>query len=155
MSKLKEQQAARASVDAELAALARKHRGVLAPATVVEFAKSARTALHTHFVWDDTEAGRRYRLIQAGMLIRLKVTILQNAAGEHVKVPQYVPFTKGGNVTYRAVEHVLSSDKLREEAELQMRKQVEAILRVQKAWAQVSPLYQRLEAAVAGEPTPA
>jgi hypothetical protein len=52
-----------------------KHDGVLTAELVLREAKKKTSPLHTHFLWDDTEAARQYRLIQAGDLIRkVKVT---------------------------------------------------------------------------------
>jgi hypothetical protein len=52
-----------------------KHDGVLTAELVLREAKKKTSPLHTHFLWDDTEAAKQYRLIQAGDLIRkVKVT---------------------------------------------------------------------------------
>ena len=44
--------------------------GKLDCAEVVKAATSAQHPLHKYFTWDDTEAARKYRLIEAGDLIR-------------------------------------------------------------------------------------
>jgi hypothetical protein len=52
-----------------------KHNGVITVDLVVKEARKKTSPLHTYFVWDDSEAARQYRLIQAGELIRrVKVT---------------------------------------------------------------------------------
>jgi hypothetical protein len=69
-------------------------RGRLTAADVVAEATPADAPLHSHFVWDDSEASQRYRLIQAAGLIRShKVRIVtQTAAGtEEIRVRQWVP----------------------------------------------------------------
>jgi hypothetical protein len=49
--------------------------GSLTSELVLKEAKKKNSPLHEHFLWDDTEAARQYRLIQAGELIRrVKVT---------------------------------------------------------------------------------
>lgn len=54
-------------------------RGEMTPAVVVEEARPAGSPLHTHFEWDDTVAGEKYRLVQAQELIRsVKVTFVKN-----------------------------------------------------------------------------
>lgn len=59
----------------ELEQIARK-RGGLTPAAVVQSASAKSSPLHKHFCWEDTEAARRYREIQAAHLIRtVKVEI--------------------------------------------------------------------------------
>lgn len=44
--------------------------GVIAPEAVVSTAENPQSPLHSHFCWDDTEAARLYRLVQARSLIR-------------------------------------------------------------------------------------
>jgi hypothetical protein len=51
------------------------HDGVLTAELVLREAKKKTSPLHTYFQWDDSEAAKQYRLIQAGDLIRrVKVT---------------------------------------------------------------------------------
>jgi hypothetical protein len=73
----------RESIRAELLALAEKHGGYLAPETVVEAAADPNSVLHSRFVWDDTEAARRFRLVQAAVLLRqIRVTVVRPALEE-------------------------------------------------------------------------
>ena len=52
-----------------------KYDGVLTAELVLKEARKKTSPLHSHFVWDDSEAATQYRLIQAGELIRkVKVT---------------------------------------------------------------------------------
>lgn len=44
--------------------------GALTQEAVLEQARSANSSLHPHFVWEDGEAAEKYRLGQAGELIR-------------------------------------------------------------------------------------
>lgn len=71
---------ARQDVKAELARLNAKHGG-LRPSVVVEAAKPAASPLHKEFEWDDTRAGREYRLEQARKLIRVTVTVVEHGDG--------------------------------------------------------------------------
>jgi len=55
-------------------ALADKHGGIT-PEIVLADARKKSSPLHKHFVWDDTQAAEKYRLVQAAELIRrIKVT---------------------------------------------------------------------------------
>ncbi len=49
----------------------RDKRGLLTPEVVVEEATSPDHPLHTHFEWDDSIAGHKFRLQQAGNLLRV------------------------------------------------------------------------------------
>lgn len=48
----------------------RKKDGNITPRSVVEKAKSKRSALHRHFEWDDSVAAEKFRLEQARKVIR-------------------------------------------------------------------------------------
>ena len=48
----------------------RRRRGVLTAEVVVDESRAEDAPLHTHFEWDDAEAGERYRQQQARELIR-------------------------------------------------------------------------------------
>jgi len=50
----------------------REKRGTLTPEVVVEEASDPEHPLHHRFTWDDTEAARKWRLHEAGNLLRVK-----------------------------------------------------------------------------------
>ena len=97
-------------------------QGELSPEVVVEVASDPEHELHERFMWDDTEAARRYRLVQAQGLIRsVKVTVQRTPQSEPIKVRAFVadretvsdevePDTSG---QYRPVAEVVESDVLR------------------------------------------
>lgn len=58
------------SLEDILKGIAKRHGGTLTPEQVLTAAKPKSSPLHQHFQWDDTEAARQYRMIQAGQLIR-------------------------------------------------------------------------------------
>lgn len=50
--------------------------GALTPESVLDAAQDEASPLHSQFCWDDTEAAQRFRLYQAGSLIRrIKITV--------------------------------------------------------------------------------
>lgn len=108
----------RSTTDA-LAAVAAGNGGTLTPEAVVAAAADPQSPLHPRFVWDDTEAARRYRLLQAASLIRAVVTVLPREHAEPVRVRAFVslsadrktPDTAG---TYRPITHVLADPRLAE-----------------------------------------
>ena len=60
--------------------------GLITPQTVLEAASEPSSPLHDHFTWDDTEAARKYRLVEARSLItRYKITV-QKSPDETVRV---------------------------------------------------------------------
>ena len=54
----------------ELARIRSENGGKLTASSVVEAAEADDAPLHPFFVWDDTEAAREYRLMQARQLVR-------------------------------------------------------------------------------------
>ena len=73
----------------ELKAIAARHGGLLKPEHVVEFAESPDTALHSAFEWDDSEASRLYRIVQARAIIRVTVQVVAMKDGNQT-VPVFV-----------------------------------------------------------------
>jgi len=57
--------------------LAESAGGALSPAAVVEAARPNNSPIHDQFVWDDTEAAKRYRLQQASELLRVTVELIE------------------------------------------------------------------------------
>ena len=99
----------------ELEALRKKH-GYIRPEDVVEYARNSHTALHGAFCWDDTEAAHKYRVHQAGELIRsITVEIRPNPKQERVVVVrEYVSLpSERGTGGYRHITEVLTEDDLR------------------------------------------
>lgn len=64
--------------------------GIITPAQVVEHARDPESVLHQYFEWDDTEAARRFRLVQAGNLIsRVRVTWKHSEKADPIIIPMY------------------------------------------------------------------
>lgn len=94
----------------ELKSIAKKHRGILSPQDVVEAAEPKSSPLHSHFEWDDTEAGRKYRLEQARQLIRVSVEMIE---GANVESRVFVSLSSDriGDGGYRTLVSVLSTER--------------------------------------------
>lgn len=57
----------------ELETIRRMHGGILKPIDTVKFARDPKSALHSKFEWDDSEAAHQHRLWQARQLIAVHV----------------------------------------------------------------------------------
>lgn len=65
-------------VRGELVAIAEQHSGVLSPESVVQRAADPASKLHSLFEWDDSQAAAKFRLVQAGALIRrVKISVVR------------------------------------------------------------------------------
>lgn len=95
----------------ELEIIRNKNDGILRPHDVVHFAANPKTALHSHFTWDDTKAAQEYRLEEARRLIRVAVVLEPNTSKT---VRAYVSLTGERNQDggYRAIAEVLSDEDL-------------------------------------------
>ena len=116
------------SVRDQLQAIYDEHKR-LTPSIVVTVAADPTHPLHERFVWDDSEAARRYRLVQASGLIRsVSVVVEREDDKPPVRVRAFVadrdtspaPVVDEDTETvedltgnYRPVEEVVSSDVLR------------------------------------------
>ena len=116
------------SVRDQLQAIYDEHKR-LTPSIVVTVAADPAHPLHERFVWDDSEAARRYRLVQASGLIRsVSVVVEREEDRPPVRVRAFVADrdTSPAPVVdedtedvedltgnYRPVEEVVSSDVLR------------------------------------------
>lgn len=116
------------SVRDQLQAIYDEHKR-LTPSIVVTVAADPTHPLHERFVWDDSEAARRYRLVQASGLIRsVSVVVERQDDKPPVRVRAFVAdrdtsptpvvdedTEDADDLTgnYRPVEEVVSSDVLR------------------------------------------
>ena len=118
------------SVRDQLQAIYDEHKR-LTPSIVVTVAADPTHPLHERFVWDDSEAARRYRLVQASGLIRSVSVVVERAEDKPpVRVRAFVAEREVGVVTrldsdaededgerltgnYRPVEEVVASDTMR------------------------------------------
>lgn len=104
---------AKRSVQDELETIRRRHRGLLRPVDVVDYARDENTLLHEMFEWDDGDAARKYRLEQARKLLRVHVTILEGSTKEiraYVSLPSDREKPGGG---YRHIKFVMSNEQQR------------------------------------------
>lgn len=104
------------AVRAELDAIAKKRPGnTIRPVDVVKFARNPKTALHAVFDWNDTEAAEKWRLSQAGYLLRARKLIWEDA--EPIRFYANLTTDRGhGGGLYRTYESVLSDKSMRAQA---------------------------------------
>lgn len=114
----------------ELHALKDKGRGLLTPEAVVKRARDPKSALHAKFEWSDTEAARRYRLVQAADLIRLYVTVIHDPESDktwRVRTFTSLPSDQRRGLGYRSTVEVMHNKKRRAEMVADALARLEAI----------------------------
>lgn len=126
--------ASQKSVIGELLAIkGRSQDGMLHPAEVVEWAGGhPKSALYSKFEWDDSRAGREWRLQQARQLIRIHVV---SEDGTPKLVNLRIDRSKGGG--YREVRDVMDSEELRT---AMLSDCVSDLRRVQSRYAQINDM---------------
>ena len=87
------------------------HAGRLTADMVVADAKPKRSPLHKSFEWDDTKAASRYRLVQAGDLIRA-IVVVTDEAPDAAPVRAFVNI-ESDDRHYTSVQHAMSDKELR------------------------------------------
>lgn len=133
-------------IEFELRGLAAKAGGMLAPASVVEFARDPKTALHSQFTWDDTDAAEAWRLHEARNIIRVHVTVL-HADSEPVRVFTSLRPDRGSNAGYRLTVDVLSNDDLRAQMLADAKAELQATKRKYHNLQELSSVWDAIEQA--------
>jgi hypothetical protein len=94
-----------AAVAARIAELCFQH-GSITPEMVLEEAKPKTSVLHNCFEWDDTEAGRKYRLWQARNLITSVRVVYETKPPERVYVR-----VETAPARYKTIENVTVAER--------------------------------------------
>jgi len=123
----------------ELKALYHKHT-LLNPQAVVSFAEDPRTALHSAFTWDDTEAAREYRLWQARQVLRVAVWTCPDSS-EPVRMYVSLQNDRGKEGGYRAVEDVLKDSDLRKQMLAEALAELEVFQRKFRLLSELKPVF--------------
>lgn len=107
----------------ELDRIAEENNGMLIPAKVVEFAADKKTALHSHFTWNDREAAAKHRENEARALIRVYVAFLP-AVQRTTRAFISVPSDRANGDGYRRAEDVISNPMLLNQMVDEVRKKI-------------------------------
>lgn len=86
----------------------RASTGALTPSNVVDVARSPEHPLHIRFEWDDNIAGEKYRLAQAGELIRSVQLVFRKADGNRAKIREFHSVDRDGGHVYEPIVEVAS-----------------------------------------------
>jgi len=139
------------SIKSELTRIAAHYNGVLNPRQVVEAARDESHALHGEFCWDDSEAADRYRIAQAGALIRrVSYTITrQDPKTKEIRLTttrayQSRPSMRSADGGYEDVNAIVSDEEKRQEMLRQVmselaayRRRYDALVELRSVWAAI------------------
>lgn len=103
------------------------HRdGVITPAAVVDKARDPDTALHSQIDWDNEEAGGKWRLHQARMLIVRYDVVVETAPETNIRVRQFV---NTGPSSYTPIDDAFADPASREMVMHQATRELAALRR--------------------------
>lgn len=87
----------------------------LRPQELVDQAKDPRHVLHKYFEWDDAKCGEKFRLQQAGDLIRDIKIIVQTAPAREVKINLVTSVRPDPDTVERRPQYTMTTDLARSE----------------------------------------
>ena len=116
----------------ELRELTEAHGGRVTPELVLEAAAAPTSTFHSHFVWDDTEAAHRFRLQQAGGLIR-KFKVVREVGGRTIRVPAFIRVGDTAN-GYAPTEEAVTIDWLKTQYRIGLIARLEKLAEDLRQW---------------------
>lgn len=106
----------------------RKRFGAVTPRNIVEHARDPQCPLHRFFDWDDTSAAEKWRLEQAGNLIRrVQVFVTRDGVKQPVRV--YVSSVRNDVRQYEELTDVLTDKRSAASYIEELRRDLEAVVR--------------------------
>ena len=140
------------TVKQELEKIRKKHRGILRPRDVVDFARNEDTALHKRFEWDDSRAAEQYRLVQAREIIRFTVEVYdENPEPIHCYVSFSDERRKGDS--YRLLTEVMSDADHRQKLLDQAEREMDAWIQRYRQFSEFRPVFKAMESVKAKRKT--
>lgn len=130
----------------ELELIAESNGGILRPQDVVEFAKDESTTLHKSFEWDDSEAAKKYRIVQAQQVIRCHVIQLESDNGPRtVRAYQSLPSMRGENHEYVKTTDCMNNDEWKAEMLKTALQELNAFREKYSILSSLDPLFEALD----------
>lgn len=124
----------------------REAHGLLKDELVVEAAREESSPLHGFFQWDDTEAARKYRLLQAGMLIR-SVRVVVSEAPHRPPTRAFFHVSDATGKGYQAADLALRDVDQRTELLADALRQLRALQRKYADLKELAEVFRQIEAA--------
>jgi hypothetical protein len=122
--------------------------GRLTPADVLGDARSEQSPLHPHFEWDDSTAAQKYRLAQAGHLIRCVTVVVDEVPNEEPRIIRaFVPISDERDEERRYVQTVraLADPELRHQVLRQAYAELGAVARKYRELKELSDVVQAID----------
>jgi len=121
-------------------------RGELTAYTVLDDARDPKSALHSHFTWNDSEAAEAHRLYEARQLIRsVSVIMWDEERGERYSPRKHISVRRGSVRSYEHVATILSDAELREQVVKRATKELAAWCRRNRMYDELLSMVETIE----------
>jgi len=118
------------TVGNRLDSLAEHNNGDLTPDIVLGDAKDPASPLHQFFIWDNTEAAHKFRIIQASRLISA-IAVIVKTNGDEQAIQAYVavknPVPHGSKNVWRSIARIATEEETQRQIFARMASELEAI----------------------------
>lgn len=111
--------------------------GKLSPEELVEVSRDEEAPLHDLFEWDDAIAGEKYRVYQAGYIIRSVEVVYESKEPVRAFVPRFI---KHEQSTYQSISVAIKHKDTREYLLESARKEMQAFVRKYRNLEELSDL---------------
>lgn len=132
---------------AELSLIERETRSSLTPEAVLERARTANSALHDHFEWNDSIAAEKHRLGQAGDLIRSIVIDVSKSNLSVQNVRAFVSVDQDGERSYISTARAMSDVDLRRQVVRQAWEDFEALRKRHAGLSELARIFEAIDEA--------
>lgn len=118
----------------------RQAEGTLTPGVVVDAARDPSNILHTSFEWDDAIAGEKYRIVQAGKLIRSLRVVPRVGASPQPAMLSVQTGEKKNERSYATVRDVMNDPAARRQFLIEELDRIIRLLERTSAYPEMEPL---------------
>lgn len=129
-------------IAAELVRIGEANKGLVTPEMIVQEARSKDSPLHDYFDWTEKVAAEKWRLFQAGQLLRSVDVVIELSAKPPIVTRAFISF--GDAKGYHSVEAVMNDDALRKQLLAQAKSEMYALLKKYQDLEELSGVFEAI-----------
>lgn len=132
---------------AELSLIEKETKTSLTPEAVLDRARTANSALHEHFEWDDGVAAEAHRLTQAGEIIRSIVIDVSRSNLSVQNIRAFVSVEQAGKRSYISTARAMSDADLRKQVVRRAWEDFEALRKRHEGLSELARIFEAIDQA--------
>lgn len=132
---------------AELSLIEKETKSSLTPEAVLDRARTANSALHEHFEWDDGIAAEAHRLAQAGEIIRSIVIDVSRSNLSVKNVRAFVSVEQEGQRSYISTARAMSDADLRKQVVCRAWEDFQALRKRHEGLSELARIFEAIDQA--------